>query len=416
MGAVHEIGDPGTASMGTGGPMTEAPIGTAGPRRSIGQRLSGVTQWPLADTVESHERAERVRIIYRHGPPAQLLSLVAAAVICWVLWEHGSHRGMVVWWLTLTGITLGRIGLVLLFQKRQPPPERMLGWERVFVVTLGMVTLAWGLGGLLVMPRDSLLHQALVYFFLMGVAGGAVATYGAHVVASAVAVCCLMVPATAVFVITGPFEMRVFAAAGVLFLAAALRSTRSFGFFLGRTFQLSYELQLAYARVREQAHTDELTNLANRRAFLGVGAAALDQAKRYQRPLSLLMIDIDHFKKINDTHGHAAGDAALRAMAAALRKAARAADTPGRLGGEEFAVLLPETNAAEALVVAERIRHDVKAIEMVHENATIRFTTSIGIAERIGEIDTIDALLHNADEALYAAKLGGRDRVEAAGS
>ena len=396
--------------------MTANPAPPAAPRRSIGQRLSGVTQWPIADTVESHVRAEQVRIIYRHGPPAQLLSLVAAAVICWVLWEHGSHRGLVVWWLTLTGITLGRIGLVLLFQKRQPPPERMLGWERAFVITLGLVTLAWGLGGVLVMPGDSPLHEALVYFFLMGVAGGAVATYGAHVVATVVAVCCLMVPATVAFVIIGPFEMRVFAAAGLLFMAAALRSTRSFGFFLGRTFQLSYELRLAYARVREQAHTDELTSLANRRAFLGVGAAAIDQAKRYARPLSLLMLDIDHFKKINDTYGHAAGDAALRATAAALRKAARAADTPGRLGGEEFAVLLPETNAAEALVVAERIRHDVKAIEVTHEGATVRFTTSIGIAECTAGIEGIDALLHEADEALYEAKEGGRDRVVVAGS
>jgi diguanylate cyclase (GGDEF)-like protein len=396
--------------------MTETPPTSATPRRSIGQRLSGVTHWPIADTVESHVRAEQVRIIYRHGPPAQLLSLVAAAVICWVLWEHGSHRGMVAWWLTLTGITLGRIGLVLLFQKRQPPPERMLVWERMFVFTLGLVTLAWGLGGLLVMPRDSLLHQALVYFFLMGVAAGAVATYGAHVAATAVAVCCLMVPATVAFAVSGPFEMRVFAAAGLLFMAAALRSTRSFGFFLGRTFQLSYELRLAYARVREQAHTDELTNLANRRAFLGVGTAALDQARRYQRPLSLLMLDIDHFKKINDTYGHAAGDAALRAMASTLRKAARASDTPGRLGGEEFAVLLPETNAAEALVLAERIRHDVKALEVTHDGTTIRFTASIGIAEQTAKTEDIDALLHEADEALYEAKEGGRDRVVVSGA
>jgi diguanylate cyclase (GGDEF)-like protein len=391
--------------------MTADPVTSGGPRRSVGQRLSAVTQWPLADTVESHVRAERVRIIYRHGPPAQLLSLVAAAVICWVLWEHGSHSGLVVWWLTLTGITLARIGLVVLFQRRQPPPEQMLGWERVFVTTLGLVTLAWGLGGLLVMPRDSLLHQALVYFFLMGVAAGAVATYGAHVVATAVAVCCLMVPATVAFAFSGPFEMRVFAAAGLLFMAAALRSTRSFGFFLRRTFQLSYELRGAYARVREQSRTDELTQLANRRAFLELGAAAMDQSRRYERPLSLVMLDIDHFKKINDTYGHAAGDTALRAMATALRAAARVADTPGRLGGEEFAILLPETNAAEAVVMAERIREDVKALEVMHDGTTIRFTTSIGVAEEVDGIEDIDALLHAADEALYDAKEGGRDRV-----
>jgi diguanylate cyclase (GGDEF)-like protein len=391
--------------------MTTTRVINAGARRSIGQRLSGVTQWPLADTVESHVRSEKVRVVYRHGPPAQLLSILAAGVICWVLWDHGSQRSLLVWWGVVAVLTLSRIGLAWLFKRHEPAPERMLPWERAFVLSLGASTLAWGLGGLLIMPPDAPLHQALVYFFLMGVAAGAVASYGAHAVAVTVAVCALMVPATVVFAFNGVLEIRILAAGGVLYMIAALRSTHSFGFFLRRTFQLSYELRQAYARVSEQARTDELTNLANRRAFVELGTAALDQARRYGRPLALVMLDIDHFKKINDTYGHAAGDAALRATASVLRKAARASDTPGRLGGEEFAVLLPETNAAEALVVAERIREDVKALVVANEGATIRFTGSIGIAEQTGDTDTIDMLLHNADEALYEAKEGGRDRV-----
>jgi diguanylate cyclase (GGDEF)-like protein len=391
--------------------MTVSPIPRTSPRRSIGQRLSIATAWPLADTVESHVRAEKVRIIYRHGPPAQLLSLVAAAVICWVLWNHGNHAALIAWWVTLTLLTIGRISLASQFARRQPEAERMLGWERAFVVSLGAVTLTWGLGGWLVMPAQSPIHQALVYFFLMGVAGGAVASYGAHVIATTVAICTLMLPATIGFAFAPVLELRILACGGVLYLAAALRSTRSFGFFLRRTFQLSYELREAYARVREQSRTDELTQLANRRAFLEYGTTATDQSRRYRHPLSILMIDIDHFKRINDTYGHAAGDDALRAVAAELRKAARAADTPGRLGGEEFAILLPETTAAEALTVAERVRQEVKALRLAHEGVTIQFTCSIGIAELTETIEDIDTLLHHADEALYEAKESGRDRV-----
>jgi diguanylate cyclase (GGDEF)-like protein len=222
-----------------------------------------------------------------------------------------------------------------------------------------------------------------------------------------------MLPATIGFAFQEALALRIMAAGGALYLAAALRSTRGFGFFLRRTLQLSYELQAAYARVREQAHTDELTGLANRRAFVQIGMAASDQARRYHRPLALLMMDIDHFKRINDTHGHAVGDAALRAAAGVLRHAARRADTAGRLGGEEFALLLPETAVAQAAVVAERVRRDVAAIIVPHGNTPVRFTCSVGVAEQTPAVNDLDALLRAADEALYRAKAQGRNRVEA---
>jgi diguanylate cyclase (GGDEF)-like protein len=123
------------------------------------------------------------------------------------------------------------------------------------------------------------------------------------------------------------------------------------------------------------------------------------------------MMDIDHFKKINDTFGHALGDAALRAAAEALRQAARRADTAGRLGGEEFALLLPETTIDRARVVAERIRRDVEALTVQHGNTPIRFTCSIGVAELTPDVNDLDGLLRGADEALYRAKAEGRNRV-----
>jgi len=381
-------------------------------RPSLSQRFSGA--WPAANSLESHIRAEQVRIVFRQAPPAQLLSLVAAGAVCWALWDVTPHADLLLWVGVVTTVTLGRLSLAAVFTRRRPGPEAMVVWERAFVGSLAAVTLAWGVGAWLLMPADSPVHQAIVYFFLMGVAGGAVATYSAHMVAAAVAICTLMLPATIAFAFQETIELRIMAAGGAFYLAAALRSMHGFSFFLRRTLQLSYELQHAYARVREQAHTDELTGLANRRAFVEIGTAACDQARRYHRPLALLMMDIDHFKRINDTYGHAVGDAALRAAAGALRQAARRADTAGRLGGEEFALLLPETTAAQAAVMAERLRRDVAAITMPHGNTPIRFTCSIGVAELTPAVNDLDALLRAADDALYRAKANGRDRVEAA--
>jgi diguanylate cyclase (GGDEF)-like protein len=378
-------------------------------RSSLSQRLSGA--WPAADSLESHIRTEQVRIVFRQAPPGQLLSVVAAGAVCWVLWDVTPRAGLLVWLGLIAATTLVRVILGAVFARRRPGPDSMVWWERAFVGSLGAVTLTWGLGGWLIMPAHSPIHQAIVYFFLMGVAGGAVATYSAHAVAAAVAICALMLPATVGFAVQNALELRIMGVGGAIYLVAALRSTRGFGFFLRRTLQLSYELQHAYARVREQAHTDDLTGLANRRAFVEIGTAAVDQARRYHRPLALLMMDIDHFKKINDTFGHALGDAALRAAAEALRQAARRADTAGRLGGEEFALLLPETTIDRARVVAERIRRDVEALTVQHGNTPIRFTCSIGVAELTPDVNDLDGLLRGADEALYRAKAEGRNRV-----
>jgi diguanylate cyclase (GGDEF)-like protein len=374
-------------------------------------RLTPITPWPAAGSLDAHIRAEEVRVVFQQAPPAQLISVVAAAVICYALWGVAGHARLLLWMGAIAVSVVGRISLSLAFRRRAPTVEQMPAWETAFVLSLAVVSLVWGLGGWFVMPRDSLIHQAIVYFYLMGVAGGAVATYSAHALASAVAICALMLPVTIAFALQNVLELRVLAAGGVLYLAAALRSTRSFGFFLRQTFQLSYELNQAYGRARELSRTDDLTGLANRRAFVDLGTTALDQARRYDRALSLVMFDIDHFKQINDSNGHAAGDAVLRAVAGAVKQAARAADTPGRLGGEEFALLLPETGAAAATGLAERLRRDVAALAIPFNGTVLRCTCSFGVAERDQAVLDLDALLGRADAALYLAKAQGRNRV-----
>ncbi len=168
----------------------------------------------------------------------------------------------------------------------------------------------------------------------------------------------------------------------------------------------------AEQELQHLAQTDSLTGLANRRHFMALAEQELEHCSRYGSALAVLMADIDRFKKINDTHGHKCGDAVIRRMAELCRKTLRSADVVGRLGGEEFSVLLPETDLRQAAEVAELLRQRIGQAE-VHTDSgeAIRFTVSIGVAGRTDKNADIETLLAQADEALYAAKNSGRNKV-----
>jgi diguanylate cyclase (GGDEF)-like protein/PAS domain S-box-containing protein len=159
------------------------------------------------------------------------------------------------------------------------------------------------------------------------------------------------------------------------------------------------------------ANTDALTGLLNRRRFMECASSEFARAGRYRRELAILMLDVDHFKHINDTHGHATGDQTLMNMAQCMQRLLRATDWPARWGGEEFAVLMPETTLAGAALLAERLRAELAALEVETPGGPLRFTISIGVAARADDDRHFMALMERADAALYAAKHGGRNRV-----
>ena len=173
-------------------------------------------------------------------------------------------------------------------------------------------------------------------------------------------------------------------------------------------------LALAHAeatqRVRDLAVTDELTGLANRRHLMAEATREAVRAERTGEPLSALMIDLDHFKRVNDERGHLVGDSVLRAVAGALAAGVRKTDRCARYGGEEFVVLLPSSPKADALAVAEKLRASVAALAP----DGISVTVSIGVASLPADAPTAERLLDAADQALLAAKRAGRDRVVAA--
>jgi diguanylate cyclase (GGDEF)-like protein len=170
---------------------------------------------------------------------------------------------------------------------------------------------------------------------------------------------------------------------------------------------LNFELE-------RQASTDSLTGLFNRRQFLALADNELSRSKRYSGPVAVLMMDIDHFKKINDTYGHKIGDLVLQRLASLCTRELRDIDSIGRIGGEEFAILLPNTNGERAAEVAERLRKTIAETGIALEQGLpLHFTVSIGVATTHDVETNVDTLLSQADDALYEAKRAGRNRVAA---
>ena len=190
-------------------------------------------------------------------------------------------------------------------------------------------------------------------------------------------------------------------------IAGSLINGRQLVIFTDLTERKALERELEH-----QAQTDFLTGIPNRRYFLEMADVELARARRYRRPFSLLMLDLDLFKDINDRHGHRVGDLMLQRVVEVCRQTLRGVDVIGRLGGEEFGIILPETDAQRARQVAERLRQAVRVAEVRSGvGGSVSITTSVGVATFTDDDDDVGTVLNRADQALYDAKRAGRDQV-----
>jgi diguanylate cyclase (GGDEF)-like protein len=173
--------------------------------------------------------------------------------------------------------------------------------------------------------------------------------------------------------------------------------------------RIARELALSHRRLEVLSLTDQLTGLGNRRSAIDALDRAWRQSERAGMPMSVIMLDIDHFKRVNDQFGHAAGDQVLADVAGALQKATRQGEGTYRMGGEEFLLLSTAPEIKQLVVIAERLRRRIAGLHIAYGEHVIQVTTSLGLAVREPEHEHVDALLSAADQALYAAKAGGRN-------
>ena len=362
-------------------------------------------------SVAMQVRTDQLQLLFRQSFLATFGSVGGALALSWLQRDLGNHEVIAPWLLTLCLAGIVRLSLFWSYHRSALQHRTHARWEGVYWVTLVFTSGVWGMGAFLLMSRDNLLSQAITLFFAIGMAGSAISAYSAYRSMTLVAIGLVLLPTTLGLLTGSSSEQRVLAFTTLAFSAFVIRATRELSHALQSLLRLRRELEIEHRIASNAARTDELTGLNNLRAFKEQADTMFTASRCNGLPLCALLVDIDHFKQINDTHGHATGDRVLQAVAQALKTTLREADLCGRLGGEEFGVLLTGTNLHEALQLAEKLRLAIQAIVVPMDNTALRVTISVGVAEAGAACADITTLLAQADAAMYHAKANGRNRV-----
>ncbi|SFB36469.1 diguanylate cyclase [Pseudomonas sp. NFPP24] len=361
--------------------------------------------------IEEQVRTDRLHQLFRQSFAAIFGSYLGAMMLCWLCWDRFDHQIIVVWLVMLAASTLLRLKM---FREwfRCPNAERTPDrWERRYWITLMLSAGIWGFGALAVMPTDDRLSQALVMLFTVGMSVSAVSCYSAYRYMTLGSMGLVLFPCT-LWLLFQPSPMQIGVAIAVLvFSTFVVSATRKLSDALEKAFRLTRQMERAHNISTRAAQTDELTGLMNRRAFFEHAQVLYEQCRHNRQPLCALMMDMDHFKEINDTYGHQAGDQVLRQIGGVISASFRQADVYGRLGGEEFAVLLPNTSLETARAIAEQL---IKAISGLSSAPVHGLTASLGVASTHAQDQDLHGLMNTADKALYRAKALGRNQVAVA--
>ena len=303
-------------------------------------------------------RDEYLKLLFAQAPLAIVLSPIIAAALALAIWDVVDGRFLFAWVVIITLAAIVRIGLVVAFRTQQSALAPQT-WEHLFTASIVMVGLCWGVGGWLLLPEE-LAFRAVVFFFLIGMASAAVAVYAIHWVGAILTIFALVLPITLEFLLEDTMPERLMGLAAVLYVVAAYRSLRITDHFVQSFHSLSSELRKAKEQAETLARTDFLTGMNNRRSFYDLCEAPFRLARRHGQDLAVILFDIDEFKTINDAHGHAIGDNVLKNLSRIVADTCRDSDIAGRVGGEEFAILLPHTSAENAHELAERLREQME--------------------------------------------------------
>lgn len=353
-------------------------------------------------------RTDRLHQLFRQSVTAVFGSFLGLVMLCWLCWDRFDHHIMNLWIALLTASTLIRILMFTVYFRSSQATRTPQRWEFIYLATLSLSAAIWGGGALAVMPAHDLLAQALVMLFTVGMSVSAVSCYSAYRYMTVVSIALVLLPST-FWLMMQPSSLQFGMGVAVLVFASFVCSaTRKLSDALETAFRLTREMELAHSISNRAAQTDELTGLRNRRAFFEQAQRLYNHCQNYQLPLCAVMLDMDHFKHINDTYGHQVGDQVLRQMGVVISRSFREADVYGRLGGEEFAVLLPDTSLEDAQNIAEALVHSIAGLMTGPVHC---ITASVGVASMATSDKDLHSLMSNADKALYRAKARGRNQV-----
>jgi diguanylate cyclase (GGDEF)-like protein len=362
----------------------------------------------------------RVRMLYVTVVPAAILGLAAVSLIVATYWRTASPTMLLLWAGAVSAVMLLRGATSIAFRRQWPPGLSMIDWARVAVGAIFLSGLFWGLGGYWLVSIGSSAQNLVFCVVALGavmVILGHVAWWPGHI---AFHVPLFVLVALGFFSSSEPEGVYIGIASLVVCVFSGFIGWRLSGLIVqvmrisAEKQQLASGLELANEQLRRLSLTDALTGLHNRRHLIEAIEAALALSRTDPRPFALVLIDVDHFKSYNDSHGHPEGDICLRAVAETIqRHAASLSGVASRYGGEEFAMLLPNADLPRAWMICERLRQDIEALHGVPGSGLRqKVTASIGVAAAgRGSGLGIHELFDIADRALYAAKNGGRNRA-----
>ncbi len=355
--------------------------------------------------------AECVRIVYRRRSQNLFSHILVSALPLYLGWANEvGHTNIILlsllWAYVFVGYYFGVSSRSLLSQDRNTIPlGRSLYYQlAVLGILYNLIFMNLALNGV---------ENAMIYLLLITAlfSAGGVSSYQHMKWLGLLLVISTMVPQCIYYLTIAGVDSKLMAFLIAIFIVFMANVGLQLHKDAIHVLSLNQELGKAKEKADQLARIDMLTGLNNRRAFFETGKLIVKNAQRYGRPLSMAMLDIDHFKLINDTYGHASGDEALKVVANVLSQGIRASDVSGRLGGEEFAIILQETNLTTAQQLIERLRKEVEQTRTHFESQEICVTASFGLAELGKNPDNLDKLIDRADSAMYQAKKDGRNRV-----
>ncbi len=362
----------------------------------------------LRDSVQGAALREQARILHTNSDNANLI--VGCVLVTALLYVGVDKLVLAIWFCLLIVANLVR-SVVARRYDLSSYQENPKAWMQLMSAVALLSGLVWGLPGVLLFFNPGPVSAALIVFILAGVAAAGVAAAAVSVGVYLWFLFPVLAPMAAFFLATEGLVNRMMGVLVVFFGLVLVKNVRSIEMSVIENAALNVKNAALVKELQRLATTDSLTGIWNRRKFSELLETEFYRARRYGHSLTVALFDIDHFKTVNDTHGHAAGDACLRAFSDQVLGAIRKSDVWARLGGEEFALMLPDTGSDEAIALCERIRTQVAAREIAYRDRSLKLTVSIGVVACTPADESIDALLNRADAALYRAKDEGRNGV-----